>query len=104
MLRPLAIVAALILVVGLWAESAEARNRRNTNYYGTPRHAGARIYSGAYQAQRPNNVRTFTLPGIQGGGYYAPYGRYGYGRGYYPVYQQPIILYPPRVTYGFGGF
>lgn len=111
MLRPLAFIAASILTLGLLAESAEARNRGNvTNYYGTPRGVSARTYSGIYQAQRPNRVRTFTLPGVRGGGYYAPYGGYGYGgygyggygyghRGYY---QQPVIIYPPRVIRGYG--
>lgn len=110
MFRPLTLIAAAALALGLLADSAVARNPA---FYGTPRGVSARTYSGAYQAYRPNTVRTFSLPAYGGGGYYAPYHDYGYDysydysyhygrRGYYPVYQQPVIIYPARVTYGFG--
>jgi hypothetical protein len=65
----------------------------------------ARQYSGEYQAMRPNVVPTFSLPVYGGGGYRsyygAGYGGYGSYYGGYPVYQQPVIIYPPAIYYGF---
>lgn len=98
MFRPLSIVVAAALLFAIVAEATA--QRRNLAYYGTRPGQSARVYSGEYQAFRPNVVPTFTLP-VYGGGYRS-YRRGGYyGRGYYPVYQQPVIIYPPAVRFGF---
>ena len=88
--------AAVLALAGVVAAEAAARNPA---YYGTRRATSARHYSGQYQAQFPNVVPTFSLP-VYGGGYYAPY-RGGFGRGYYPAYQQPVVIYPPAFYYGY---
>ena len=85
---------AFALTASLVASDALARNPL---YYGTPRRAPARFYSGEWQAQRPNVVPTFSVP-YYSGGYYAPRWRGGYA----PVYPQPVIVYPPAVYGGYG--
>lgn len=97
MFRSLTLAIAATLCVALIAEDALARNRA---YYGTRRKTSARIYSGEYQATRPNVVPTFSVPYYSGGRNFYRGGGY-YGRGYYPYYQQPVVIYPPRVFYGF---
>ena len=86
-----------VLVLGVTVADSLARNPA---YYGTRPGMSARMYSGEYQANRPNIVPTFSLP-VYGGGF-----RSYYRGGYYPgsvYYQQPVLIYPPRVTYyGYG--
>lgn len=94
MFRRLTLVVAATLVLALVAEEALARNPA---YYGTQRGTSARVYSGAYQARRPNVVPTFSLPAY-GNGFRTYYGR---GAFYRPVYPQPLVIYPPAVYYGF---
>lgn len=87
------ILAAALLAVGLLTSEAAARNPA---YYGTSRGVSARVYSGEYQAYRPNPTRTFTLPTYGNG-----FRTYYRGRGYHPYYAQPVVVYPPVVYYGF---
>ena len=91
-MRTWKLLLALLLVAATAAESAA----RNPAYYGTRRATSARHYSGLYQATQPNVVPTFSLP-VYGGGYYRPRFR----GGYYPVYQQPVVIYPPAYYRGF---
>lgn len=98
MFRSLTLSLALFLGVALIAEEAAARNPA---YYGTQRKTSARVYSGQYQAFRPNVVPTFSVPFYGGGQNYYRGGGY-YGRGYAPYsYRQPVVIYPPAVYYGF---
>lgn len=100
MFRSFLLAIAATLCVALIAEDTLARNPA---YYGTRRKTSARVYSGQYQATRPNIVPTFSVPYYSGGRSYYRGGGYGgyYGGGYYPYYQQAIVIYPPRVVYGF---
>ncbi|QDV71971.1 hypothetical protein [Botrimarina mediterranea] len=99
MFRRAMLALALLMAFGVALE-AVAQNRA---YYGTQRHMSARQYSGEYQAMRPNVVPTFSLPVYGGGGYRSYYRGGGYGGYYggYPVYRQPVIIYPPAIYYGF---
>lgn len=100
MFRRLTLATAVVLTVALVAEEAAARNPA---YYGTQRKTSARVYSGQYQAFRPNVVPTFSVP-FYGGGNRSYYRGRGFHRGGFyggGFYQRPVVIYPPAVYYGF---
>ena len=88
------LLIAFVAVVALsFAPQANAQNA----YYGSQRKLPARAYSGVYSPYPSSAVRTFSLPVYGGGGYVAP----RFGRGFYPSYRQPVIVYPPAYYYGY---